>query len=114
VDLFTYTGIDYVLCIDYFSKYPEIASLSHLGSFATIERLKSFFSPYGIPDIVVSDNGLLFSSYKFQEFADQWEFEHITSSSRYPQSNGQAERFVQTVKNCLKKADDIYLALLDY
>ena len=51
-------------------------------------------------------------------FSESWEFEHVTSSPGYAQSNGQAERTVQTVKNMLKKAQsgngDPYIALLEY
>ncbi|KAK3747909.1 hypothetical protein QZH41_010212 [Actinostola sp. cb2023] len=62
-------------------------------------------------------NGPQFSCAEFQEFAKKYEFKHITSSPRYPQSNGLVERTVQTVKHILKKAKhdqaDPNLALLD-
>ena len=37
-----------------------------------------------------------------------------TSSPGFAQSNGQTEHFIQTIKRMMKKADDIYLALLEY
>ena len=44
--------------------------------------------------------------------------ERVTSSPKYPQSNGFAERMVQTVENILQKCDktreDSYLVLLSY
>ena len=72
------------------------------------------FGRFGIPDLVHSDNGLQFASQYFEEFEKSYVFNHITSSPRYPQSNGEAERAVRTVKNILKKAKDPYKALLDY
>ena len=38
----------------------------------------------------------------------------MTSSARYPQSNGQAERMVQTVKRMLKRSKDPHMVLLSY
>ena len=65
-----------------------------------------------------SDNGPQYSSQEYAKFAKQWGFKHVTSSPHYPQSNGLAERTVQTVKNILRKADangaDPYLSLLEY
>lgn len=39
----------------------------------------------------------------FADFAREYDFSHITSS---PQSNGQAERSVQTVKKLLRESGD--------
>ncbi|KAL7861729.1 hypothetical protein SRHO_G00131700 [Serrasalmus rhombeus] len=50
----------------------------------------------------------------FQHFAKDWGFDHVTSSPRFPQSNGEAERAVRTIKNLLKKSADPYLALMAY
>ena len=66
----------------------------------------------------MSDNGPPFDSAAFASFARNWEFEHTTSSPGFPQSNGQVERCIQTVKRLLKKAElareDPFLALLEY
>ena len=68
--------------------------------------------------MIVSDNGSEFSCHEFAEFAKEYGFKHIPSSSSYPQSNGLAERAVQTAKNLMKKAKverkDFQLGLLDY
>ena len=67
-------------------------------------------------DKLISNNG--FSSHEFNQFAQQYGFQHVTSSPHFPQANGLAERYVQTATNLLKKAKqagtDPYLALLSY
>ena len=76
--------------------------------------MKSIFARHGIPEKVISDNGPQFSSHEFSQFASTYCFEYVTSSPYFPQSNGEAERAVQTIKGLLKKADDPYAALLAY
>ena len=83
-----------------------------------ISRIKSQFARRGKPDQLISDNGPPFSSREFREFALAYEFEHLTRSPRYPQSNGKVENAVKMAQSVMKKArlaeTDPNLSLLDY
>lgn len=72
------------------------------------------FARHGIPTEVMSDNGPQFSTEYYKKFAKEWGFSHTTSSPRYPQANGEAERAVRTEKGFLSKSADPYLALMEY
>ena len=63
-----------------------------------IKELKAVFAWFGIPDVVVTDNGPQLSSAEFSGFSRIWGFDHVTSSPKYPQSNGKAKNGVKTVK----------------
>ena len=82
--------------VDYFSRYCEIGVLRKSTSQEVINHLKAIFARHGIPETVISDNGPQYSSAEFAKFAEDWGFTHITSSPKYPQSNGEAEHMVQT------------------
>ena len=79
-----------------------------------INHLKSIFARHGIPNEVISDNGPQYSSQLFKQFAQNYNFTHKTSSPKFPQSNGEAERAVKTIKDILLKNEDPYLGLLAY
>ncbi|XP_054706630.1 uncharacterized protein K02A2.6-like [Uloborus diversus] len=113
-DLFEVRGKHFLLVTDYYSRYPEVCELPCLTSSATIDSIKPIFARHGIPDLVISDNGPQYSSSEFKSFAADYGFKHETSSPRYPQANGEAERMVQTMKNLLEKSSDFNIALLTY
>ena len=113
-DLFEWKKDNYLLIVDYYSRYIEVAKLKRTTAEEVILHTKSIFARHGIPEVIISDNGPQYVSAEYQNFAQKYEFEHITSSPYYPQSNGEAERAVQTVKSLLKKEGDPYLALLAY
>ena len=46
------------------------------------------------------------ASQQMQNFAVTWGFEIATSSPEFAQSNGQAERSIQTVKGLFKNAEE--------
>ncbi|XP_055590304.1 uncharacterized protein K02A2.6-like [Uranotaenia lowii] len=69
----------------------------------TIKMLRDVFCRFGMPETLVSDNGRQFTADIFLEFCTQNGIEHIRSPPYHPQSNGQAERFVDTFKRSLAK-----------
>ena len=88
--------------------------LTTTTSATVIHTLKAIFSRHGIPAVLMSDNDPQYSSHKMKDFANQYNFKHVTSSPHYPQSNGTAEHMVRTAKSLLEKSADPYLALLTY
>lgn len=113
MDLCSHNGRTYIIVVDYFSRWVEFRPIISESTRGTINALKSVFSVHGIPDVAVSDNGPQFSSKEFRQFTKDYGFTHVTSSPKYPASNGEAERAVRTFKELLKKnVEDIYLALL--
>ena len=61
-DLFQWLGSNYVLVVDYMSRFVEVAKLENSTSSMVIHHIKSFFSRHGIPREVRSDNGPCYSS----------------------------------------------------
>ncbi|KAL8616163.1 hypothetical protein ACOMHN_066649 [Nucella lapillus] len=118
VDLFTWNSKSYLITVDYYSRYFEIDELPSTTSATVIRKLSVHFARHGIPETVMSDNGPQFVAEEFKTFASTWDFDHLTSSPGYPQSNGLAEKTVQTVKNILDKARsdgrNALLSILEY
>ena len=117
-DLCDLDGHTLLVISDYYSNYIEVARTTSITSRSIIRELKAVFARFGIPQVLVTDNGAQFSSAEFAVFARTWGFDHVTSSPRYPQSNGKAENAVKTIKRLFKKCKDAgqseYLALLDW
>ncbi|KAK3084785.1 hypothetical protein FSP39_018986 [Pinctada imbricata] len=117
-DLFQFDDRNYLITVDYYSDFFEIDRLHDKKSKEVISKLKAHFARYGIPEIVISDNGPPFNSREFLSFAEKYEFNHITSSPLYPKSNGKVENAVKIAKRLMRKSQidnsDPFLALLDW
>lgn len=89
-----------------------------MSATCVILYMKTIFARHGIPQVVFSDNGPCYSCNDFKAFAEAYDFQHVTSSPLFPQSNGKAEKGVQIAKKLLQKAKDSgsdpYLAFLSY
>ena len=99
--LFEVEQRQYLLVIDYFSKYPKEIQLTLTTSASVIAAQKTIFVRYGIPETVRSDDGPQSSSQEFAVFASLYGFSHVTSRARFPQSNGLVETGVQTIMRML-------------
>ena len=107
-DLFHHNGKDYIIAVDYYSRFFEVASLKNTTSENVMDHLKSFFCRHGIPEIVMSDNGPQWAAATFSKFADEWEFTHLTSSPYYPQINGEVERAVKSAESICQIRGSIF------
>jgi transposase InsO family protein len=115
MDFFEKDGHMYLVVVDYFSRYISVHEMGESATAeATVKVLNNLFCMLGIPNSIVSDNGPQFTSEKFKEFLNKWDVQHITSSPKYPQSNGEAERAVQTVKGLMTKNIGLASALCCY
>nr|XP_049461004.1 uncharacterized protein K02A2.6-like [Anopheles coluzzii] len=96
-------GYYFLVVVDAFSKWPEFYKTTSTTTSATISMLRNIFARFGMPETLVSDNGPQFTSALFAEFCNSSGIEHITTAPFHPQSNGQAKRFVDTLKRALRK-----------
>lgn len=96
----------WLICVDSFSQFPYVSSMSNTTTDDTIAALSAIFSIEGIPDTLVSDNGPQLTSDSFKKFCTTLGITHITTAPFHPASNGLAERFVRTFKSSVRKNID--------
>ncbi|XP_029142978.1 uncharacterized protein K02A2.6-like, partial [Protobothrops mucrosquamatus] len=97
-------GQSFLVAVDAFSKWPEVFLMDSTTTSSTVAKLNQLFSRFGAPETIVSDNGTQFTSAHFELFCKRNGINHVRSPPFHPQSNGQAERFVDTFKRALQKS----------
>ena len=103
-DLFYFRKQDFLVLIDYFSKFLIVRKLPNSTSNAVIKELGLIFTEFGKPFILRSDNRPCYASQEFQFFMKDWNIKSITLSPYYHQSNGLTESMVKTSKNLIEKS----------
>ncbi len=101
-----FQGHMFLVIVDAYSKWLDVKVVKQATSTNTITALRSLFATHGIPELIISDNGTVFTSAEFQQFTKQNGIRHNTSAPYHPATNGLAERAVQTFKTFLKKSSD--------
>ena len=92
-----------VVCVDLFTKWPDAQAIPHKSAENIHRFLLSLGCRHGSPNIVVTDQGREFCNSLVDSFLASIGSEHRMSSPYHPQTNGQVERFNQTLKGGLRR-----------
>lgn len=79
--------------------------MNNITASSTIEKCREIFARFGIPRMLVTDNGRTFISQEFQNFIKANGIIHRLTAPYHPATNDAAERFVQTLKQWLRKTN---------
>ena len=90
--------------IDYFTKLIEAEPLTTITA-RNVQNFvwKNIVCRFGLPQVIITDNGRQFTDRGLAEFYEKLSIKHITSSVENPQTNGQAEAANKVFLNKLKK-----------
>ena len=98
MDFFEIGGSDYLAEADRFSGYLTVTKMGRKTSEELIKVVREQMSWHGVPEVIETDGGPPFNSYKWKKFCEKWKIRHRLSSAGYAQSNGRAEAAVKTAK----------------
>ncbi|XP_016199941.1 uncharacterized protein LOC107640950 [Arachis ipaensis] len=96
-----------LVAIDYYTKWVEAEPLASISS-ANCRKFmwRQVITRFGIPEVVVSDNGTQFADKKFREFLAGLGIKQRFLSVEHPQTNGQVEAANKVILHGLKKRID--------
>ena len=113
-DVFHTPGSLWLLIVDHYSGFVFTERLQNETTTCVWNIIKLYCRAFGTPVHLRTDNGPCFRSAAAKTFCDTTEIEHTTSSPRYHEGNGRAERSIQTVKKFIgttKSAGELTNAL---
>ena len=98
-------GSMFLIVVDAHSKWLDVFPCRQATTETTLEKLRSSFACWGVPQTLVSDNAQCFVSPEFEAFCRVNGICHLTSPPFSPKSNGLVERAVQTFKRSFNKQE---------
>ena len=98
-------GNKYVIVLtDAFTKWTECYSVpNHKAKTIATELIEHFFTRFGLPMMIHTDQGRDFQSELFTEMNALLEIDQTRTSVWHPQSDGQCERFNRTLETMLRQ-----------
>lgn len=96
-------GKMFLLVVDAHSRWMEVEIVNVASTQNTIGNLCSMFARFGLPKVVITNNGSCFTSHDFAEFSRLNQICHLRTAPYHLSSNELAERTVQTFKLGMEK-----------
>ena len=84
------------------TRFPEAIPLRSIKTNTILKALIKFFTLFGLPKSIQSDQGTNFMAHAFQQVMNQLGIKQYKSSAYHPESQGAVERFHQTLKTMIK------------
>lgn len=97
-------GYRYVLTVvDHFSRFVKFYKLRSKLSREVCERFSDYLNDYGVPTLVIADNGGEFNSYEFKNLCTSYSIKIGFTTPYHPRGNSVSERMHRTMKSILGK-----------
>lgn len=103
LDFFYFDGKHFLIFIDAYSRWLDVKKMTKTTADSLIDNLEDIWGYFGYPTQLVCDNGPPFGSYEFKRYCELKGITLTHSPPYHPESNGLAERAVQSVKKALRK-----------
>ena len=89
--------VNILIITDHYSRFAQAVKTSNQTAFTTAQAAYDhFFSKYGFPEKIVTDQGTNFESHLFKDLCKAATITKLRTTSYHPQGNGNSERFNST------------------
>nr|GFA78599.1 reverse transcriptase domain-containing protein [Tanacetum cinerariifolium] len=92
-----------LVAVDYFSKWVEVRALPTNDARLVVKFLKSLFSRFGTPRVIISDRGTHFCNDQFTHVMIKYGVIHRLATAYHPQTSGQVEVSIRGLKRILER-----------
>jgi len=94
---------NFLVCVDAHTKWPKVYVMKNITTTSTIEKCREIFARFGIPRMLVTEEHSFLENFKI--LLKQMELFMELFTAPYHPANDAAERFVQTLKQWLRKTN---------
>ena len=99
----TGNDVNILIITDHYSRFVQAIKTTNQTALTTAQAAYDhFFSKYGFPEKIVTDQGINFESLLFKDLCKVANITKLRTTSYHPQGNGNSERFNSTLINMIR------------